>query len=275
MRRACSRDVRSVSSLRSDPPEAYPRHPVVPHGRTARAGRSPPPPPEARGRRSAPLPPRGPESPSRRRGTGSISKSATRSGRSRRARTASSAGAVDSRAGRDPEACELQDALRLLPGEEVGELVRADEEDRIVEVERFERVHRPRERVERDLGHAERIECQLREEQAQPGRRADLLVPGILDDTHEQPVELERRDSSAGERDVAVVWRIERPPEHADAHGCHSSSSSPISTRVPGRTPAPRSASSSSSPSGASPTTRNPRSVRSTLNARRGGGSGR
>ena len=54
-----------------------------------------------------------------------------------------------------------------------------------------------------------------------------------------------------------------------------STTSSPISTSEPGLTPASRSASSSSSPSGAVPTTRKPWPVRSTRNRRRSGGRGR
>ncbi len=71
-------------------------------------------------------------------------------------------GAVGSRAGGDAYARELEDALRLLPREEVRELVGADQEERVVEGERRQRVDRATERVERDLGLAEAARTRAR-----------------------------------------------------------------------------------------------------------------
>ena len=189
-------------------------------------------------------------------GSGSISKNETRSGRSSRASTASSRPrstpgrvATPSRASSSTRSGSFQD-------EERGELVGADEEHRIVEPERVERVDGPGVRVELDLDARERAERELGEVEPDVGRRPDVLVPGILDDADEQPLEVEVLDSPARELDVPDVRRVEGAAEDADAHGAHSSSSSPISTSAPLRTPADRSASSSSSPSGTSPTTR-------------------
>ena len=101
-------------------------------------------------------------------------------------------------------------------------------------------------------------------------------MPGVGDDADEQALEPEVVDRLAGERDVPVVRRVEGAAEDPDATAhCQIMTSSPISTSEPGLTPAARSASSSSSPSGAVPTTRNPWPVRSTLKRRRSGGLGR
>ena len=91
------------------------------------------------------------------------------------------------------------------------------------------------------------------------GGRLDLLVARVGDDADEQPVEPEVVDRLAGERDVPVVRRVEGAAEDPDAAAhCQIMTSSPISTSEPGFTPAARRASSSSSPSGAVPTTRKP-----------------
>ena len=98
------------------------------------------------------------------------------------------------------------------------------------------------------------------------GRRVDLLVARVGDDADQQPVEPEVVDRLAGERDVPDVRRIEGATEDPDAIAhCQIMTSSPISTSEPGLTPASRRASSSSSPSGAVPTTRNPWPVRKHL----------
>ena len=57
----------------------------------------------------------------------------------------------NARPGADAQAGELEHALRLLPGEEMRELVGADHEHRIGQVERFQRVDRSRVPVELDL----------------------------------------------------------------------------------------------------------------------------
>ncbi len=81
----------------------------------------------------------------------------------------------------------------------------------------------------------------------------------VGDDPDQQPVEPEVVDRLAGERNVSDMRRIEGATEDPDsiAH-CQIMTSSPISTSEPGLTPASRRAASSSSPSGAVPTTRNP-----------------
>ena len=108
------------------------------------------------------------------------------------------------------------------------------------------------------------------------GARVDLLVARVGDDAHEQALEPEVVDRLAGERNVPVVGWIEGAAEDPDrAAHFQIMTSSPTSTSEPGFTPAARSASSSSSPSGAVPTTRKPWPVRSTLKRRRSGGFGR
>ena len=69
-----------------------------------------------------------------------------------------------------------------------------------------------------------------------------------------------RSTAASRERDVTEVRRVEAAAEDADY--CHSSVSSPISTSWPLRAPAALSTASSSSPCGASPMIRKPRSVR-------------
>src|SRR5581483_12194585 len=58
---------------------------------------------------------------------------------------------VEARTRRHAEPCQLQYLLRVLPGEEVDELVRADEEDGIVEALAAEQVDRARIRVQADV----------------------------------------------------------------------------------------------------------------------------
>src|SRR6266508_4022659 len=91
-------------------------------------------------------------------------------------------------------------------------------------------------------------------------RGLDRLVPRVVADEHEQLVEVEFLERAARELDVPEVRWIEGAAEEPD----HSktSVSSPISISCPLRAPAARSACSSSSPSGARPWTRKPRSVR-------------
>ena len=152
-------------------------------------------------------------------GSGSISKNETRSGRSSSREHGVQPTAIDSRPRRDPEPCELEDAFGILPREERGELVGADEEHRIVEP----RAPRGSRRVRangssRPRRLVERAERELGEKQPDVGRRADLLVPRILDDPDEQPVEREVLDAPPRELDVADVRRVERAAEDADRY---------------------------------------------------------
>ena len=73
---------------------------------------------------------------------------------------------VGARPRRSADARELEHALGAHPGRERGELVGADQEDGIVEAERLERVDRPGERVERDLGLVDRREGELGQREA-------------------------------------------------------------------------------------------------------------
>ncbi len=91
------------------------------------------------------------------------------------------------------------------------------------------------------------------------GRRLGLLVGGVGDDGDVQLAEAEVLDRSPREREVAEVRRVE--PAAEDPY-CHSRTSSPISTSWPLRAPAAFKTASSSSPVGASPMIRKPRSVR-------------
>ena len=164
----------------------------------------------------------------------------------------------------DAEPRQLEHALRPLPVEKRCELVGADEEDRIVEPERLERVDRPRERVESDLGAGDGGERDLASARAGRSRSPPRACARVLDDAHEQAVGPEVVDRSEGERDVPVVRRIERAAEDA---------------RMPASTPirAPRRRSRPAHPNGppqreapplaprrrgACPTTRKPPSVR-------------
>src|SRR5215831_13423963 len=57
----------------------------------------------------------------------------------------------ETRPGRDTEAGQVENAVRLLPGQEIGELVGSDQEDRFVEPVLAEHVHGARVRVALDL----------------------------------------------------------------------------------------------------------------------------
>ena len=115
---------------------------------------------------------------------------------------------------RDAEPRELEHPVRLLPGEEVRELVGADHEERIVELARPEQVDRARVRIEptsssgnaarassrRDLGAARTRPCA-----PAPPRRARGAG------------QVEVRLGRPRDRDVAVVRRIERAAERPGA----------------------------------------------------------
>ena len=174
-----------------------------------------------------------------------------------------------------PRRAQLEHGVRSRPAGKRRQLVGADQKDRIVESECLERVDRARIGVERHLCLADRGERELGEPEPDRRVRLDLLVTWIGDDTDEQPIEAEALDRLFGERDVAVVRRVEGTAQDPDTTHCQITTSPPISTSEPDLTPASLSASSSSSPSGGVPTTRKPWPVRSTRYRRRSGGRGR
>ena len=90
--------------------------------------------------------------------------------------------------------------------------------------------------------------------------QSHVLVGGIAADEHVEPFELELFECPPRELEVAVVRRVEGAAEEPDHFQIIVSS--PTSTSEPVRAPAARSARSSSSPSGGTPVTRKPRSVR-------------
>ena len=261
MRRACS------SRRQLNP--VYPRLADVsvaqsgPYRPRSRMRRSTPVGNEAR--RAAPRPRSPRAGRARPRRVGSISKKTTRSGRRRLRTTTSSRPRVEPRPGRHREPRELEHRLRLLPREEVDELVGTDEEQRIVEALRTEQVDRARIRVEAHVVVGERC---ARELEPHVGREVDVLVAGPLRHEHDEAREREALLRAFGERDVARMRRVERAAEQAY---CHSSVSSPISTSSPSRAPAALRIASSSCPSGGRPVTRKPRSVRKTRYARSSG----
>ena len=141
---------------------------------------------------------------------------------------------------------------------EVGELVGADQEDRVVVAGRLERVDGVAVPLELD----DRVEAGEREPRHREpvlGRGLGVLVRRVCDHGDVQLSEVEPLDRGAGEGEVADVRRVE--PTAQDPY-CHSRTSSPISTSWPLRAPAAFSTASSSSPAGASPMIRKPRSVR-------------
>src|SRR5438128_6787479 len=162
------------------------------------------------------------------------------------------------RTGGHRDRCELEDAVRVLPVEEVAELVGADQEHRVVEAAVSQHVDGALVLVELNSKARKGSACEPK-----PRRRVelDLLVARSRRDEDDEVVEAEPLLRGARQRDVAVVRRVERPAQQAD---CHASSTvlSPRSTSSPVLAPAALSAASSSSSSGSSPTTRNPRSVR-------------
>src|SRR6266545_27110 len=161
---------------------------------------------------------------------------------------------------RDAQPRELEDRVRLLPLREVGELVGADQKDGVVPAPLAEHVDGACVAVELDLPPGKRSPRQL---EASVGGTVNGLVPRLGDDDHDEPVEPQLPDGCVSERDVSDVRGVERAPEQA-GHGRQPSTSvsSPTSTSLPFRAPAARSAPSSSSAGGGSPSTRKPRSVR-------------
>src|SRR5919197_1964288 len=162
------------------------------------------------------------------------------------------------RTGAHRDRSELEDAVRVFPIQEVRELVRADQEHRIVEAAVPEHVDGAPVLVELDAPVGE---GRAREAEPVLGVELDLLVARALRDEDDEIVEAELLSGGAGERDVAVVRRGERPAEEAHRHA-YSTMSSPRSISSPRFAPTALSAASSSSSAGSSPTTRKPRSVR-------------
>ena len=160
--------------------------------------------------------------------------------------------------GRDAEARQLEQPFRLLPRREVGELIGADQEDRILVVGCFERVDGVAMPLELD-GCVEAGERQPRHREPVLGRSLRELVRRVGDDRDVQLVEAEVLPGRSRERKVAEVRWVE--PAAEDPY-CHSRTSSPISTSWPLWAPAAFRTASSSSPWGASPMIRKPRSVR-------------
>src|SRR6266508_4053764 len=152
-----------------------------------------------------------------------------------------------------------RDALRILPREEVAELVRADQEQRIAPAPGLEHVDRALVWIELDFTVRE---GGLREPQACVAVELDLLVSRTDGDEDDDFLEVEPLFGGLRQGEVSVVRRVERAAEEA----CHwTSSMSPPSTSTssPVRAPAAFSAAASSSSSvGTSPAMRKPRSVR-------------
>src|SRR5437588_5576962 len=163
-----------------------------------------------------------------------------------------------SRARRDAEPGELEDAVWILPLEEVAELVGSDQESGVLPLAFAKRVDGSLVLVELDAEFRERG---ARKSEPRPGVELDALVAGLRGDEHDELLQPEVAHGGEREREVPVVRRVERPPEQARGHA-NSTISSPRSTSSPALAPAAFNASPSSSSSGSSPTTRKPRSVR-------------
>ena len=149
----------------------------------------------------------------------------------------------DARPHRNAEPDELEDALGALPLPEVGELVAADDEDRVVERSRLERVDRASVRIELDVDSGRSSNASRASSRRDSGDAIVSLWPGSATtrtSSLSRPSSLDRR---ARQGDVADVRRIEGAAE--DSY-CHSSASPSSSTSAPRLTPARRSASSSS-----------------------------
>ena len=199
MRRACSSDVRSVSFLgrdgqievccpeRSSGVYRRPRKDQGPRYRSRRSISAA----TAAGTRSSIGSPAATRSRTSDEETASgvIGKSSTRSGRGSEATTRAEVDAVAAGPCCGADVRQLENALRAHPGRKRGELVGADQEERVVEAERFERVDRTGERVERDLRLVDRRERELGERESDLRRRVDVLVPRFGDDADEQPIE--------------------------------------------------------------------------------------
>ena len=101
----------------------------------------------------------------------------------------------DTRPRGDGEPRELEDALGALPPRKVHELVRAEDEDRVLERARLERVDGARVRVELDLRAEHVREREPRELESCVRGRRHVLVAGVGDDEYEEPLEVELLDA--------------------------------------------------------------------------------
>src|SRR3954471_18182521 len=164
----------------------------------------------------------------------------------------------------DTDARALDHPFRILPGEEICELVCADEEERIVPASFLQQVDGALVGIELDLVVGE---CGLREFQTRLGAELDFLVPWTHGDEDRELVEIEVPPGCFGECDVSVVRRVEGAAEQSRHWTSRTSPST--STSSPFRAPAAFSAAaSSSSSSGTSPEIRKPLSVRRILKRR-------
>src|SRR5438105_2232534 len=159
---------------------------------------------------------------------------------------------------RDGQPRALEDALRILPVEEVAELVGSDQEDGIVEAALPEHVDGALVFVELDTAIRK---GGAGEPEPGVGLELHLLVARPSGDEDHEVLQAELLLRGVGEREVAVVRRVEGPAEQTSRHAS-STTSSPRSTSSPGRAPAAFSAAASSSSPGSRPATRKPRSVR-------------
>ena len=113
---------------------------------------------------------------------------------------------------RDPRS--FEHVIGLVPGQEVAELVGTDQEHRIGPLGmRPQRVDRARVCVEKDLVGRERGPGQTK---PYVGRRIDVLVAGVGDDEHNEPVEPELGLRAPCQLHVSAVRRVEGAAEDPD-----------------------------------------------------------
>src|SRR3954447_11228969 len=128
----------------------------------------------------------------------------------------------------DTDARALDHPFRILPGEEVCELVCADEEERIVPASFLQEVDGALVAIELDLVLGE---CGLREFQTRLGAELDLLVPWTHGDEDRELVEIEMPPGCFRECDVSVLWGggggPPRPPPPTPPHPPPAPTSSP------------------------------------------------
>ena len=152
---------------------------------------------------------------------------------------------------REAEAHALHQPQRLVPMRKVGERVLAEQEPPLRAglrsrqfLERVEGVRRALtlDLDGADLGPRQPLGGCTHELQACPRRRhgAAGLAPGIASRHEHDAVELQRAPRRGGEHEVREVRRVERPAQHTNARSVahsHVSSTSPMRTRSPDRTP--------------------------------------
>src|SRR5919198_1607138 len=113
----------------------------------------------------------------------------------------------------DAQTRELEDALRILPGREVTELVGADQEQRVAPTSRTQRVDRSRLLVELDVVVGKGGPCEV---EPRAGVLDDVLVTGQRGYEHDEFLEPELPLGRLCERNVAVVRRVEGAAEQPD-----------------------------------------------------------